>query len=295
MSRPVSFGYLTPPAEAITSKPGSWIVTPVGGKPLADPEALDNWQYATNIEVEKTIDVDLSRVLSAINLGRDDEIRAVLVASASKTGIQRSSTPTVLRDGENTLSLQLLGSECGGHVRFRVLVSSGVASGASRLAPRRAGSVLWSEEHKVFLEGDRSRFPTEIVSFAVHPTAPAAAAWSVEIETSDLAAPALGCVRLLLNSDHPAYARLTSTPDAPDSVRTREFMRFDVARQLVTAALMTEEFGADEYEEGSLGWVLRARLVNYFGEEGDEVDSLRARWRTSPWECDAELQAWFEL
>jgi hypothetical protein len=295
VSRPVSLGYLIPPGDAITSKPDSWVVTPSGGTPLANPEGVDNWQYATNIKIEKAIEVDLPRVLDAVNLGPQDEIRGVLVASSSATGIQRSSEPTALRDGENTLSLQLIGSECGGQLRLRILISSGAVSGTPRLAPHRAGSVLWSEEHRVFLEGDQTRFPTEIVSFASYPTAPASAAWCVEIDTSDLAAPALGCVRLLLNSDHPAYDRLRGVPDAPEAIRTREFLRFDVARQLVTAALMAEEFGAHEYEEGSLGWVLRARLSNYYGEAGDDVDSLRAWWRASPWECDADLQASFYL
>ena len=35
--------------------------------------------------------------------------------------------------------------------------------------------------------------------------------------------------------------------------------------------------------------------MNYFGEEGFDVDPLRARWRASPWEIDAQLQASFEL
>lgn len=293
MSRPLSLGYLTPPEDAIASTP--WMVTPVGSSAIADPEVLENWQYATDLDVEKTVSVDLPKVLDSIGLGPDDELRILLVASTSKTGIQRSSEVLPLQNGENSLGLRLVGSDCGGAARLRILITSGAVSNTSRLAPRRAGSVLWSEEWRVFLEGDQSRFPTEIVSFANHPSAPAGAAWALEVDTSDLAAPAPGCVRLLLNSDHPVYSRLTSEPTSPEAVRTREFMRFDTARQLVSAAMTSEEFGPDEFEEGSLGAILRARLANYFGEDGDEVEPLRARWQASPWEIDAELQASFEL
>ena len=90
MSRPVSLGYLTPHDDSIRS--GSLVVTPSGGTPQADPEALDNWQYSTNIKLEKSISIDLSAVFDAVQLRPNrDELRAVLVATSSKTGIQRSS------------------------------------------------------------------------------------------------------------------------------------------------------------------------------------------------------------
>ena len=293
MSRPISLGYLTPPEEAFS--PSSWVVTPMGAPPLLDPSLVESWQYDTDLSVEKTIRVDLPQLRTSTHLTSADELRGVLIAKSTRTGLQHSSEVKVIRDGENTLSLHLRGAECGGALRLRVCVTSGSINSSSRLAPSRAGSLLWSQEHRVFLEGDQSRFPTEVVSFATHPTAPIGAAWSLEVDAGDLAAPAIGCVRLILNSDHAAYGRLASEPGSPQAERTKEFMRFDVARQLVVAALTNDEFGPYEYEEGTLGWVLRGRLMNYFGEEGFDVDPLRARWRASPWEIDAQLQASFEL
>ena len=94
-----------------------------------------------------------------------------------------------------------------------------------RASPPTPGSVLWTHDSRVFLEGDQSRFPTEAISFAAHPTAPIGAAWVVEIDTTDFAAPALGSVRLLVNADHAVYRRLTDEPVSAQAARTKEYMR----------------------------------------------------------------------
>jgi hypothetical protein len=120
-------------------------------------------------------------------------------------------------------------------------------------------------------------------------------AWRLKIDTSDLDASALSCVRIILNTDNAVYQRLTADPGGPESNLTQRFLSYDVARQLVAAALAQEELATVEYDRGSLGNVLRARLRDYFGDEGNAVEPLRARWAMSPSDLDAELQRFFQL
>jgi hypothetical protein len=178
---------------------------------------------------------------------------------------------------------------------LRTIVSAviGVPGARHPLAATRSGSILWSDEFQTVLEGSASRFPTEALSFKDYGQEPRDCAWRLDIDTSDIEAPALSAVRIVFNTDHPAYRRLAGAQGDVEAVLTRQFLAYDVARQLVTAALAQPEFKAVDYERGSIGNILRARLATYFGQEGDDVEPLRQRWTSAPSEIDAELQPFF--
>jgi hypothetical protein len=51
-------------------------------------------------------------------------------------------------------------------VRFELtLILARPGKSSSRLAPLLPGSILWREEKLIILEGQGTRFPTELVSF----------------------------------------------------------------------------------------------------------------------------------
>lgn len=296
MSRTISRGYLLPSPGCFNTS--EWRVTPSGREPLADPERIDGWDYATDLLIERTLSVDLESVRTEAGLHSRDQLRCVIQWTSpaeTSTGLQGSSPVKILTEGRQDISCLITGFEIGGVLQLRTTVSLAIGSSDARnpLAARRSGSILWSDEHHLILEGEATRFPTELLSFSANGLGPTGCAWRVMVETADLDAPALSAVRVLINSDHPAYERLTEKPDSAEAALTREFLQYDVARQLVLAALAEDELKAVDYEQGSIGAILRARLMTYFSAEGRDIAPLRQRWRLDPGEIDAELQPFF--
>ena len=295
MSRIVSRGYVEPSPDCF--RPSPWIITPTGHEALTCPVRIDNWDYATDLLVERAMSIDIEAVRGQAYLEPRDDVQCIIHWSCTSTDLQGASEIVSLNDGSADLHCKVPGSEIGGILKLKTTVSVRLGEVADRnpLAARRSGAVLWSDDFMVVLEGDATRFPTEVLSFKANGSEPVDCAWRVEVETHELEAPALAAVRVILNTDHPAYLRLSETPDSKEAALTRQFLSYDVARQLVTAALMDDDFRATEYERGSIGNILRARLQNYFDGEGDEVEPLRRRWRERPADIDAELQQFFLL
>jgi len=294
VSRAVSLGYLTPQQGAVQC--GDWIIRPKGQELLANPNQIENWQYATDLYVERPVSVGETLLRHSAALSDRDQIRGAVSWKASATGLQGASSLTILREGPNTLVVPIPGDLLGGTLTLRTVVSvAALDTGRSPLAAHRTGSVLWSDELTVILEGDVSRFPTEALSFRVNGLGSDGMAWRLHVDATDLEAPALSAVRVILNTDHAVYRRLTESAESPEADITRQFLAYDVARQMVEAALTNDELRPIDYGRGSIGATLRARLNDYFGLEGADVEPLRGRWRTSPSEIDAELQAFFGL
>ncbi len=283
MARPVSVGYLT--AQPTSVGASEWLVTPTGLEPLANPTHIPNWQYSTDLSINRTLTVDTDELRQATRLESADEIRCLITWTSSATGLQGASEPRTVDAGANHVCATVPGTETGGFLLVQTTISTvpGPTASRSPLAAHRSGSTLWSDEIRIELEGDISRFPTEALSF----------------DATGLGGPqeasALSCVRILLNTDNEVYRRLTETPYSPEAQVTQRFLAYEVARQLVVAALAQGELSTVDYESGSLGNVLRARLRDYFAEEGDAIEPLRSRWTMFPSDIDAELQRYFQL
>jgi hypothetical protein len=288
-------GYLTPSPDAL--KLSEIRVIADDNEPLANPELIPHWHYATDLVVERNISADIEAIRREARLNAGDSILGTLIWRSTSTGLQGSSPPVTLGSGPNELRVSVPGREIGGQLRLRTVVSARASAKGVRdyLAFHRSGSTLWSDEFVMLLEGDSSRFPTEALSFSATGVGARNCAWRLEIDTSDLYAPALSALRVVLNTDHDAYSRLAGPPGNPESEVTRHFLAYDIARQLVVTALTREDLVPADYEQGSIGDVLRARLRDYFGDEGDAIEPLRQRWAFSPAEVDAELQAFFQL
>lgn len=295
MTRPVSLGFMTIPPGSLAED--RWRITPSGMEPLANVHEVPNWQYTTDLLIERSFTGDVESLRQIAGLGPADDLRACLTWQASSTGLQGSSPTVQLAGVSHSLSMLIPGVETGGSLRLRLIIAAGLKSRKGRhdLAARHSGSILHADGISVDLEGESSRFPTEALSFSATGIADPASAWSLHVDTLDLDASILSSVRLILNTDSEVHERLTERPDSEEAEVTRRFMSYDVARQLVIAALSETELMPVDYESGTLGHVLRSRLRDYFGEEGDAIEPLRARWRSHPSEIDGELQRFFKL
>jgi hypothetical protein len=268
------------------------MVTMPGGRELESPDSAPDWDYFTPLHIERDIEVDL-RGLKA-DCGLDDQaiIAGVVTWHSSWTNLRGCTPPAPIRDGLNTLALELPGEVLGGRltIESRLILGAAVHSGLS-LAPHRAASTLWAESHRVTLEGTGGRFPVLPLSFAASGIAGGRAGlWALILETTDLSAAGVGSLRLLLNTDHPALRSLLSERDSADVRWLQEFLRFDTTRQLLEFALANDELATDaDYDEGTLGELLASVVKRLFPHR--DLEDLRGDWRIAPGELQAELQA----
>ena len=168
-------------------------------------------------------------------------------------------------------------------------------SGSAPMAPRRPGSTLWAKTTRFDLEGTDARFPVLPLSFSASGIAGGRkGAWALVVENPDLSSLAVGSLRLYLNTDHPAIGSLLDSADSPENRWVQEFLRYDTARQLVTAALANDELRTGiEYDSGSLGDLLIRMISNTLGSR--DIEMIRADWKTDPGQIEAELQAALQM
>jgi hypothetical protein len=129
------------------------------------------------------------------------------------------------------------------------------------------------------------------IDFAAVPRVPDGAAWYLDWDHEDLNAPVLGGLRLLLNSAHPRITSAVRTAsDDPAAAIVRSLIECDVARQLVHAALDSEQFveRPEAFVDDSVGRMLADLLTMVW--PGIAVRGLRQRARLEPSRIEAELQ-----
>lgn len=290
MTRVISPPYRRPASTRVI--PGAWVVA-VGGDVVEGPERLRHWDYFTPLTVGRRLEVDVPGLLDDCGLDGRAQVGAVIQWHSSSTNLRGTAGVIEIREPEVTLSLRLPGDRLGGTLRLEsMVILAAPADSDVPLAPRRAGSILWSDGTAVVLEGQSARFPIQVADFerAGIPGGPSAA-WYLHWSPTDLEAPTLGSVRLMLNRQHPMMARLvTEGAVAPELAAAQSALRHDIARQMIDAALENADFDREaEYGPGALGTALQGLLDSTFGSE--ELEMIRGLRRTSPQDFEVRLQA----
>lgn len=288
MTAPISYGYLRPDRKRLN--PGPWTVVTADDVVHEDPEIVPDWDYFTDLRVVRSLKIDLPGLLSDCNLDGGSVVGAVIAWQSSWTGLRGASAMKPLVNGENVLELPLSGESLGGRLTLSLRVVLGHANGGAPLAPNRPGSLLWSDMARVALEGSGSRFPVVPVAFEESGLAGGrTGAWYLNIEMLDLTASGSGSLRLYLNPSHPAIKEMLDQPETDASRQLAEFIHYDVARQLVVQALLSDELDDQiAYESDSLGDMLIALLARLFPDR--DLRTLQGDYRTTPGELEAEIQ-----
>lgn len=289
MSAPVSYGFLRPQASRVAA--GPWRVVSAGSAEADDPVFLADWDYNTNLTINRSLDVDVTGLLQDCGLTGDSDIIALITWHATGTGIRGTSEPTRLADGTTSLPLELPGELLGGRLNLETRIVACNPLGEHPLRPKRKGSTLWNDVTRIALEGAGMRFPVMPVPFDKTGIAGGRkGAWALEIETADLSASGAGSMRLFLNSSHPAVQQLLEAPENPLAQRLQQFIHYDIARQIIVRALQHEDLDESQpYEAGTLGELMLTLIGRLFPDRA--IPSLRGDYRTSPGELEAELQA----
>lgn len=252
------------------------------------PNEIKGWDYATPLRITTTVDVDVERVRDDCGLSPNAIVEIVAVYYSPAT-IQRvvGARRTVDNAEPIELAFEIEAGELAQTVElYRRLILKESGDLQDDFAAQIVGSILWDEPQKnrvrLALEGDESQFPVTVANFAESRIGDPDSGWLLHLETSDMNALALRCLRLYVNSGNPKLEKVLSGDTRPASRVTSSVMRWDVHRAMVHAALDSEEFVEQwgSFADGSLGAALEQLLRRIWPhEDGSSLRTERIRNR----------------
>jgi hypothetical protein len=261
---------------------------------------LPDWDPATPLDIAITAELDMGSIQQECGLTTADTLRLAIVWHSAGTGLRGRGDIYDIQGIADTIRVELGLSIAGALLADRIRVSTQLVLAnepslrQSNIVARHPGSLLWSEERTVILEGKDSRFPTELITFADSSWLPERAAWFLDWEPDDLHLPVLGHVRLFINADHSSVSRAV-TQALPEDEDIRSAIRFDVGRTLILTALADDDFVGSykKYDDSSIGAAIRRLLQGLFPFETIESLAMKRRTQASRFEC--LLQARLDL
>lgn len=270
---------------------GSWLLADEGDwRPL--PSHLPDWDYQTDLVLQRQVCVDVDRLLAESAIPADTEVALVVEWRASAAQLAGLAHTSPVRDSQPaTVGTTLRGVDLAGRLTLTTrLVIIADAGTAQPFVASRAGDVLLEDAAEVQLQGDVSRFPIYVVDFTAHNLDPDAR-WHVEI-VKDPSHAAAGGVRLFLNRDDREIVTAAKRAVNPTPVQKRllDWLHTDISRQLVEAALHPDWRDAlpdCADDPDSLGAAVSALLFNLFGEPVQAVARMR---ETDPARFASRLQ-----
>lgn len=269
-----------------------WMLT-VDGEDLPLPEAFPHWDYQTDVRLHRVVTVDVARALAESTLPPDTElILAVIWASTGSRLRGTAMRAVVPASGTVQVNADLAGTELGGTLLLdTALVLARRRRGDDRpVAPRRGGSVLWSDRHQIRLQGDAPQFPIAIIDFS-KTNYPDDAAWHLEIG-SNLDGATMGSLLLLVNERKQVVSQALQRAGSPrvQDALVLSALYADVARTMVDHALRHDEFiDKANYLDESLGATLQEMLARLF--PGRSIADIRLAAHASPNLFASQLQA----
>ncbi|MFJ8812864.1 hypothetical protein [Amycolatopsis thermoflava] len=267
-------------------------MTEDGEVPL--PEALPHWDYQMNLHLRRVLQVDPGRAKSEAGLPDDAVLTLAAVWTATGSSLRGPGARVQLgglEEVEIDLEVHLNGSDLGGLLLLdTALVLAEACVDGGPAAPRRAGSVLWSDRCSLRLQGDAPQFPMAVVDFA-KTSFPDGAAWHLQIG-SNLDAATMGSLLLLINEKNSVTATAFENAVKPRPVDrvVLAAVYADAARIMIEHALRHEEFVDDaHFGEDTLGATLVALFHQLF--PGSSINDARLRLNRSPSLFTSDLQA----
>ena len=218
------------------------------------PDLLPGWDYASADVVGITIEIQSASVLASTGLDSVDSVEVVAVADCPSM-LRRFVTRKRLSDVEVQqveISIELPPGEVAQKVElsaFLLLAADREASG--RTATQVGSRICVGPSRTVLLEGDASRFPTEVVSFAaLHlENAP----WTLSTLFDDVRDSFMGSVRLMVNEDHALGRAVLANPVEP---HLEARLKMEILRSLVSVVSTEDISIEDDFPQDSVGDVV---------------------------------------
>lgn len=274
-------------------KPGKWAML-VEDDELPLPDALPDWDYQMDLNLRRSVHIDLDRARLEAGLRPDTALNLTVVWTATGSSL-RAPAERVRLEGSGArtveISAQLKGDDLGGLLIVdTALVLADPSPGGKPAAPRRAGSVLWSDRCTARLQGDAPQFPMAVIDFA-KTSFPDGAASHLQI-SSNLLGATMGSLLLLVNEQNSITATAFQNASKPRPIdrAVLSALYADVARIMIEHALRHPDFVDDAvFPEDTLGATLMALFQRLF--PGSSVNDVRLRLEQSPSFFASDLQA----
>ncbi|MFI1397721.1 hypothetical protein [Streptomyces sp. NPDC020681] len=283
--------YRVPSEDVVVAE--SWLLVSQDGE-IPMPEALPDWDYQMDLQLRRTVRVDLDRARSQSGLPADTALTLAVVWTATGSNLSGPAEHARLTDS-GTITAEfdvvLRGADLGGLLLLdTALVLAERRTDARPSSPRRAGSVLWSDRESLRLQGDAPQFPMAVIDFARTSFADDAA-WHLQI-SGGLESATMGSLLLLVNERNTITATAFENAGRPRPVDriVLSAVYADAARIMIEHGLGNDDFAEDaDFPDGSLGATLLSLFDQLF--PGQAITDIRMRQRQMPALFASDLQA----
>lgn len=267
---------------------GPWSVALSGASPRPVEELLEDWDYRSEMEFSLGVEVDFDRLIVETGLNPESGIVVVTLVDCKATNRRfNAARPVIPGAGPVRVNLKVPAGSVADEVVISAHVVLGHAEGAPRpgVAHRPGSRLVGGTNHRLILEGDGARFPTDAASFKS--LGIPGSMWSLSTRAESLASMFNASTRLWVNTDIPGTAELLMQDR---DTRLQRFLQIDIARHLLgAAASLTSEAEdlEDGWEEGSLGDVVSNLAESTLRRD---LPSLIELVRTDPQRLEGLLQ-----
>jgi len=282
--------FLLPPADAVSH--GGWHLSGPEGDALL-PDEMDHWDYQTTLNLNAAVSVDRALVTSSCELSDSSELGLVVTAHSTHTGVEERMAKVAIPEQDRydlAVHVELPGENLGGRLTLRTTLVVLAPSPLGPLSPVLPGSILWTTEHRSYLQGTGAQFPTDASDFAQARLGSPNAGWDLYIDLTDPDALFMSAVRLTLNSGHPAIKRLLDGATDESTQQLERTLRWDVVRQMVMLGLETPEVLERDVslDAESVAGILRNTLAQVWPQ--DDAEAVRGWFINDRARIERDLQ-----
>lgn len=245
-------------SESSVAWGGWWRLVESGREPIEGP--LSGWDYAAHEVLGISVEIEEDEFIRSTGVNAASDAKVVAIADCASVQ-QRFRGVAPLSGSVTDVEIAIPAGEAAMELRLsaHIVLGEALHEAPPRVARVAGARLASSPSHTVRLEGDASRFPTEVIPFSElgFDSAP----WTVMTTYTDLDDSFMGGVRLLVNMENP-LGRMAARSEAPPFVAA--LMRLEVTRLLIAGAaddVLRER--RIQYAEGSVGEVLEALCKLY--------------------------------
>jgi hypothetical protein len=222
----------------------AWITD--SGDPVGDFVA--SWDYTSTLHYSRHVRIDLQTIVEQCGLHPDTHLAIDVRYWPTTSLIRRTAMHLSLgRVGEGTvieraIEVRIPGGDLAGAIVLQTTLVVEIGSPeAEPFTARRPGSVLWSDQHTMRLEGGSGLLPVAPVSFKDQGL-PEQAAWYISVDSAEWGSAAMGNLLVLINNDNPRVKAALAAPELAESAVLWDALTIDVVCDLVGRALEDDEF-----------------------------------------------------
>lgn len=306
MATNVSYGFLRPREKrftdiGVTVRSGNESLDVTLDQNSRNDVEIADWARGSSINVSVEFNADVSSILDDCSLPNDGaRLGTLLTWNCPTTSIRGFGSTIPLIDGVNRPSAIVPGDQVAGtvSVKLSVVLLGNPVDDTFSAAPTVPGSVLWTRELRVHLEGAGATLPTTSYGFVEAGERDALAMWRITTD-SDPELHVTRAVRIRLNTANRvtrnALNNLNSNKNPTKETQMwQRFLDIDIRVHLVWAALgMSQSTPLAEFEddEESFGQTLYGILQAYFPD--DDPTTLFQQAATDPGMISARVQNFY--